>query len=58
MHGNTALESGVRSRLFVIASCRISGAFVVCLGFFSPENALFMVLAADDFGRKASPKSA
>lgn len=26
--------------------------------FFSSEDALFMVLAADGFGRKASPKSA
>lgn len=43
MHGNRALKSGVRSRLLVIARCRISGAFVVW-DFFPHEDALFMVL--------------
>lgn len=46
MHGNTALESGVRSRLLVKARCRISGGFCCLFGIFLPEDALFMVFAA------------
>lgn len=61
MCGNTALKSDVRNRLLFKARCRVSVSFffvLVFFFFFPPEDALFMVFVADDFERKASPKSA
>lgn len=58
MCGNTALKSDIRNRLLFKARCRVSVLFWCYFFFFPPEDALFMVFAADDFERKASPKSA